>query len=154
MLDRIKKAIRMATAMGVAKNQAAIGVMMGYNNATAFSHVLNGVDKIPNNFIGKLQTILPNLNIEWIKTGQGEMFLSNAAAEKNAASQVSIQGSGSTNIQGDNIHDVNSAAALQSLVNEIKAQREMYAAMLEKRDEELARKDGQIAKLLELLAAK
>lgn len=49
-IDRIKKVVKIAVAIGVGKNQAEIATLMGYTNSSAFSHVLNGVDKEPANF--------------------------------------------------------------------------------------------------------
>ena len=87
----------------------------------------------------KISEIFTDLNKRWLLTGVGEMLVS-------ASSPPLIQGCDNTNIQGSK-NTVNSAAALQSLVDEMKAQREMYSDMLQK-------KDAQINKLLEIIAGK
>lgn len=73
-LQRIKKVVKYAIIQGIGENQAQIGQKMGYNSYSAFSHVLNGTDKEPTNFVGRLSTLIPNLNVQWIETGEGEMI--------------------------------------------------------------------------------
>ena len=73
-LQRIKKVVRYAIIQGLGDNQAQIGRKMGYNSYSAFSHVLNGSDKEPTNFVGKLLNLVPGLNAQWIETGEGEMI--------------------------------------------------------------------------------
>lgn len=133
-LERIKKAVKMAVALGFGKNQAEIGRKMGYGNNSAFSHVLNGVDKMPADFIDRLCEVVPTLNVGWLESGEGEMF----------ADQV-MPRFGNTHINGNNNRNINSAAALQSLVDEIAKQRETYTALL-------AQKDEQINKLISILS--
>ena len=87
----------------------------------------------------KISEIFTDLNKRWLLTGVGEMLVS-------ASSPPLMQGNDNTNIQGSK-NTVNSAAALQSFTDEIKAQREHYDRLLQE-------KDAQINKLLEIIASK
>jgi len=146
-LERIKKAVKMAVALGYGKNQAEIGRLLGYNNGAAFSHVLNGVDKMPINFLDKLQSVLPTLNIEWIETGQGEIFKDKAIPQNTA-----IHSAGDVAMYNSQIHHDNLAATLQRLTDEIAEQRRTYTELLAAKDAQIAQKDAQISQLLNLLS--
>lgn len=60
---------------GVADSQQALGQMVGYNNASAFSQVINGKTSEPKEFTKKLQALLPDLNLDWLETGEGNMLI-------------------------------------------------------------------------------
>ena len=139
----------MAVALGYGKNQAEIGRLLGYNNGAAFSHVLNGVDKMPTNFIDKLQSVLPTLNIEWIETGQGEIFKDKAIPQK---TPPAIHSAGDVAMFNSQINHDNLAATLQRLTDEIAEQRRTYTELLAAKDEQIAKKDTQIDQLLKIIS--
>ena len=73
-VDRYKILIRNLISGGIAGSQQELGAMMGYNNASAFSQVINGKTTEPKNFTEKLKNLVPNLNLDWLETGEGVML--------------------------------------------------------------------------------
>lgn len=74
ILDRIKLAIKWLIGNGVATNQENIGKLLGYNNKSSFSQLLNGRVPIPKDFIDRLSNLHPNINPVWIENGEGNML--------------------------------------------------------------------------------
>lgn len=129
-LQRIKKVVKFAIAVGLGQNQAEIGKLLGYNNGSAFSHVLNGIDKEPNNFVGKLKDLIPNLNVNWVETGEGEML------------------TGTSNIIGNN-HNIGS-----NNINDTDSIKEIIKLLTDKHEKEINAKNEQIDRLISLLEKK
>lgn len=73
-VDRLKFVVKYAINEHIATNQKELGQKLGYNNESAFSQVINGKVKIPKDFIEKLKNLMPDLNEDWIETGNGEMI--------------------------------------------------------------------------------
>lgn len=71
---RNKALIRHLVKAGIIKNQKDLGEKMGYSNASSFSQVINEKVPEPKDFISKLKNILPELNDEWLTTGEGKMI--------------------------------------------------------------------------------
>lgn len=71
---RNKIVVRHLTSKGVAQNQKELGEKMGYSSESAFSQVINEKVPEPKDFISKLKIFEPDLNEEWLKTGEGEML--------------------------------------------------------------------------------
>ena len=61
---------------GVAANQREFGKLMGYSSESSFSQILNGKVPLPKKFISKLRSIEPDINVHWVKTGEGNFLLS------------------------------------------------------------------------------
>ena len=59
---------------GIAKNQRELGTMMGYKSDSAFSQVINEKVQEPKEFISKLKQFVPDLNEDWLISGEGEML--------------------------------------------------------------------------------
>lgn len=146
-LQRIKKVVKYAIIQGIGENQAQIGQKMGYNSYSAFSHVLNGSDKEPINFVGRLSTLIPNLNVQWIETGEGEMIND---SEQKVAQIV---------CESDDISKVK--AIVQLLVK--KHERELVAKNVQitktqdqitKSQEQISKSQEQIDRLISLLEKK
>lgn len=72
---RNRSVVRHMVQSGIVKNQKDLGKKMGYNNESAFSQVINERVAEPKDFIVKLKNILPTLNENWLKTGEGEMIV-------------------------------------------------------------------------------
>lgn len=64
-LQKIKISIGILTALGFAKNQKEVGVLMGYDNESSFSQVVNGKVPIPSNFIKKLRLLSKEVDVFW-----------------------------------------------------------------------------------------
>lgn len=71
---RFKLLIDYLKNKGVIKTQKELGNKMGYSNESAFSQVINGKQNIPKDFMDKLKVLLPELNENWLLTGEGEML--------------------------------------------------------------------------------
>ena len=140
-LQRIKKVVKYAIVQGVGENQAEIGQKMGYSNKSAFSHVLNGQDKEPNNFVGRLLELVPDVNAQWIETGEGEML--NDSKQK--PSQIV---GNSNNVLSNNINDAATIKEIVQMLTE-KHEREIVA-----KDEQISKSQEQIDRLISLLEKK
>lgn len=75
-LDRIKLLVGYLVKKGVAANQCEFGKLMGYSSESSFSQILNGKVPLPKQFISKLRRIEPDINMRWLKTGEGAILLS------------------------------------------------------------------------------
>lgn len=72
--DRIKLVVKWLIGTGVARNQEAIGRLMGYSNKSSFSQILNDKVSLPNDFIDRLCSLNENINFVWVKEGIGNMI--------------------------------------------------------------------------------
>ena len=72
---RNRTLVRHMVQSGIVKNQKDLGEKMGYKNESAFSQVINEKVVEPKNFTAKLKKILPNLNEQWLTTGEGSMLI-------------------------------------------------------------------------------
>ena len=75
-IDRNKALVRHIVRMGVVASQKELGVKMGYENESYFSQIINEKVETPKDFISKLKSIVPDLNVEWLETGHGNMLTS------------------------------------------------------------------------------
>lgn len=75
-IGRYKFFLQYLVRVGFAPDQKGIGQMIGYNNPSAFSQVINGKKQMPKDFTAKLKGIYPDVNEEWLETGEGKMLLS------------------------------------------------------------------------------
>ena len=71
---RNKAIVRHLIKVGVIANQRDLGNKMGYSNESSFSQVLNGRVAEPKDFIPKLKSIMPDLNVNWLLYGEGSML--------------------------------------------------------------------------------
>ena len=72
--DRLKFFVRYMIKEGIAPTQKELGRILGYNNESYFSQILNNKVELPKDFISKIKTFIPNINADWIETGEGEML--------------------------------------------------------------------------------
>lgn len=72
---RYKFFLTYLVGIGIAPSQQDIGRLIGYNNASSFSQIITGAKPMPREFNAKLKSIYPNLNVDWLETGEGEMLL-------------------------------------------------------------------------------
>lgn len=86
--DRIKLVVKWLIGAGVAKNQEAIGGLMGYSNKSSFSQILNNKVSLPNDFIDRLCSLNESINFVWVKDGVGNMTTDISAS--NSPSRESI----------------------------------------------------------------
>lgn len=128
-LDRYKILIRQLINLGIVSSQKELGKKMGYNNPSAFSQVINGKAREPKLFMQKLKNVFPNLNIDWLENGEGEMTIDNSTINTiniNRDSHGSMTVNGG--ISGGSIqHGGNLSEIIEKLVNELAEQRRELA---------------------------
>lgn len=124
-LDRYKILIRQLINLGIVSSQKELGKKMGYNNPSAFSQVINGKTKEPKLFMQKLKNVFPNLNIDWLENGEGEMTIDNSTTNtininRDSHGSMTVNGgiSGGSVQQGGNLSEI-----VEKLVNELAEQR-------------------------------
>ncbi|MCX4294747.1 MAG: hypothetical protein OSJ56_11915 [Prevotella sp.] len=74
-IGRYKFFLQYLVGIGFAPDQKGIGQMIGYNNPSAFSQVINGKKQMPKDFTAKLKRLYPDLNEAWLESGEGKMLL-------------------------------------------------------------------------------
>lgn len=80
MHERVKKVINWLVFNGVAEGQNDLAVRLGYSKSY-MSQVVNNAKVMSDSFIGNLCSLDENLNINWVLTGEGNMFLNNPFSE-------------------------------------------------------------------------
>ncbi len=85
-IDRNKILVRHIISLGIASSQKDLGVLLGYNNESSFSQIINEKVPYPKDFINKLKNVLPDINEHWLLTGEGEMLVE--AAEVVEAEEI------------------------------------------------------------------
>ena len=73
-IQRVKIALKALISLGVARNQEEIGKLLGYSNKSSFSQVINGIVKLPTDFVDRLCQLDQAINKDWIKTGNGDIL--------------------------------------------------------------------------------
>lgn len=71
--QRVSDVIRFLIFSKVALDKQDLAQKLGYN-VSSFSQIINGRVPMSNKFIEKLIEFVPDLNEEWLKTGDGEML--------------------------------------------------------------------------------
>lgn len=124
-LDRYKILIRQLINLGIVSSQKELGKKMGYNNPSAFSQVINGKAREPKLFMQKLKNVFPNLNIDWLENGEGEMTIDNSTTNtininRDSHGSMTVNGgiSGGSIQQGGNLSEI-----VEKLINELAEQR-------------------------------
>lgn len=119
-IDRYKILIRYAVSSGIAANQRELGRLLGYNNESSFSQIINEKVERPKEFISKLKSLIPNLNIDWIDTGEGDMIIS---APHQSAHGNHIQQFDHSPNSGNHSNITYSDSLINKALDEIAAQR-------------------------------
>ena len=120
-LDRYKILIRQLINLGIVSSQKELGKKMGYNNPSAFSQVINGKAKEPKLFMQKLKHVFPNLNIDWLENGEGEMIIDDSTTNTININRDSVKVGG--NVSGSIQQGGNLSEVVEKLVNELAEQR-------------------------------
>lgn len=74
-IERIGKVVTWLKYSGYGLSNLEISKKLGYNKS-AFSQILNGKVPVSSQFINKLSSANPDINKDWIRTGEGEMLKS------------------------------------------------------------------------------
>lgn len=120
-LDRYKILIRQLINLGIVSSQKELGKKMGYNNPSAFSQVINGKAREPKLFMQKLKYVFPNLNIDWLENGEGEMIIDDSTTNTININRDSVKVGG--NVSGSIQQGGNLSEIVEKLVNELAEQR-------------------------------
>lgn len=144
-IDRYKILIRYAKENGFIKSQKDLAYKMGYKDEVSLSQIINNKTREPKDFVQRICDIIPNINADWLATGQGEMLTTSPPPP-------TIHSAGDVAMYNSQIHHDNLAATLQRLTDEIAEQRRTYTELLAAKDAQIAQKDAQISQLLNLLS--
>ena len=129
-IDRYKILVRHIVSNGLASSQKDLGRKMGYNNESAFSQIINEKVSRPKDFSQKLKTIVPDLNLDWLETGVGDMLGRTINQE--------IVGDNNTSIAG-NSNNINSSATMEKAINEISEMRKLIQEQVRNNQEQFDR---------------
>ena len=112
-------------------SQAEFAEIVGISR-TQFSEIVTGKRRLSDKAIHKIISAIPEINEEWLRTGEGEIFKSQTSTATNGA--VSINGEEIT----DNNIQVNTDATIAQLIAEVAAQRRVTEKVLEQNSELIA----------------
>ena len=115
-------------------NKVELGRLLGYNNESYFSQIINGQVEEPKDFMKKLKELVPSLNVEWLQNGIGEMTGGSVVQQSNQS--------------GDNINGVSPDSG--KLLDVILRQ----SAQLSKSQEQLSKSQEQIDRLISIIEKK
>ena len=73
-LKRIKKVINWLIYKEIGESEKGIAERLGYTKSS-FSQIVNGKVPLSDKFISKLCSLDENINLVWVQSGEGEMFL-------------------------------------------------------------------------------
>ena len=96
------------------------------------SRMVNGKRPITQRFVGIITTHFPDINEEWLRTGEGEMLKNTSAIADNHS--ISIAGE---EIKENNIR-VNTDETIASLIAEVAAQRRLTEIALQQNSDLIA----------------
>ena len=130
MNQRLKDLIKELKRQRKILNQAELAQLANISR-TQFSELVTGSRKISDRAIHKISSTFPEINEEWLRTGQGEMLKNSASAGNNS---MSIAGE---EIKGNKI-TVNNDNTIALLVAEMAAQRRLTEKVLEQNSELIA----------------
>lgn len=73
-LKRIKKVINWLIYKEIGESEKEIAELLGYTKSS-FSQIVNGKVPLSDKFISKLCSLDENINLVWVQSGEGEMFI-------------------------------------------------------------------------------
>lgn len=131
-LQRLKRLTKRLISDGHATNQRELASLLGYTES-GLSQILTGKVAISKPFINKLYEIEPQINKDWLETGEGEMLTNQTIHATNSTVVGSnINGSGNKIMHND-------LSEIKMLVNEMAEQRKANSAIMQKKDEQIDR---------------
>lgn len=86
---RLKKAINWLIFNDKGDSDKEIAAMIGYTKSS-FSQIVNGRVPLSGKFVKRLCVLDPNLNYDWIMTGDGEMFIDSSDHSKQPQSATAV----------------------------------------------------------------
>ena len=73
-LKRIKKVINWLIYKEIGESEKEIAERLGYTKSS-FSQIVNGKVPLSDKFISRLCSLDENINLVWVQSGEGEMFI-------------------------------------------------------------------------------
>lgn len=131
MNQRLREAVNLLKTQRKVRSDAECANILGIDKGD-LSRFLSGKRPITQRFIGTFTTHFPQIDGNWLLTGEGEML----------KSQTSTTGNGSVSITGEEITDnniqVNTDETIAKLIAEVAAQRRVTEKVLEQNSELIA----------------
>ncbi len=148
-IDRNKILVRHIISLGLAANQKELGLLLGYSHESSFSQIINEKVVWPKDLIKKLKKLVPDLNEEWLLTGEGSML--------HTPGPVIQVGSGNINNVSnstiDNRHYYSdSPDVLRAEIDKLDRIIAEKEDRIAEKDKQIAEKDKQIAALIAALS--
>lgn len=91
-IERIRIVVTHLLSRGVATSQKGLGAILGYNNESSFSQILNGKVSIPKNFINRLAALDDDIREGWIESEDGLMLKSMETNSNNEPENLYFKG--------------------------------------------------------------
>lgn len=130
--QRIKRTISYLKGIGKITSQMDLGEKLGIYDKTYLSNLVNGRASV-SSFIDKLTKLFPEIDENWLLTGEGDMLceLNDTAQNINGDNNTAVAGNGNL---------VNSDSLFSKVLDEIAAQRRIIES-----------KDRQIERLITII---
>lgn len=131
MNQRLREAVNLLKTQRKVRSDAECANILGIDKGD-LSRFLSGKRPITQRFVGTFTAHFPQIDGNWLLTGEGEMI----------KSQTSTTGNGSVSITGEEITDnniqVNTDETIAKLIAEVAAQRRVTEKVLEQNSELIA----------------
>lgn len=156
---RIKLMVHWLISQGIIHSQKELGEICGINGKSYLSQLVNG-RSFKREFINKFSSIDDRINVDWLLTGEGEMLKDSSTNVGEVSGDDNTIGMAVTQTIGENSgqnagRDINNYGERQFMA-ELEAQRllatrqlEVYAASIDKKDEQIRIAQSQIEALIE-----
>lgn len=123
MNQRIREVIDVLKKQRIVLSDGEFATEVGIGKSQ-LSEVMTGKRNVSEKYIRKMRTRFPEINEEWLRTGEGEMLNNHSAVAENHS--ISIAGE---EIKENNIQ-VNTDQTIASLIAEVTAQRKLTESTL------------------------
>ena len=131
MNQRIRKVIDVLKEQRIVLSDGEFASEVGIGKSQ-LSEVMSGKRNASEKYILKMRTRFPEINEEWLRTGEGEMLkIASAVAENHS---ISIAGD---DVRENNIH-MNSDETIAKLIDEVSAQRRLTEIALQQNSDLIA----------------
>lgn len=124
--ERLKLAINTLKAKKEIPSQKDFGYKLGFETESAFSQVVNGKVPFSKTLYNKIETLYPVINIEWLRTGEGEMLKDNTAGRDIITGGTNITGE----VEGNAAINIDNS---RELSKELSDAQEKNAALMEEK---------------------
>ncbi len=104
MNDRIDRINILIKYLGITKNSLALSSGLGPSN---LNKMLGGEHSITDKTLHKICDAYPQINVEWLKTGEGEMIINNSNMQQNNNTGNTMMANSSHHLsQGNNSEEI------------------------------------------------